>query len=683
MYRFVVGFLKLLKKYTLSFLFFIFPGFLFAQQSRTDSLLNIVDKHTHDSTEVRALGQLGFETTKKDTPKALSYYHKAIHISETYAPGPWQGGAYLQIATLQNNVGQHDSARFYIDKAERILKLYPGNARLQYDFCTTSGLFNKNIGHYDEALKFYERITLIDEAIVGKTSMAGNYLNISGAYHSMGKRFSSQEYLFKALTIFEEIKNETGIAFCYNGLGNEFYIQKNYHKAEEYLKKSLALKEKSGNKRAMATGLNGLANLYMDLKAYPVALENINRAIAISEELGLKDRLCESNINKGMICFRQGNQKEALKCFLKAKALAEELQNKNYLAYVNTELGRVYQQQSENEKALASLLHGIEQAKQARSLDAEESAHHLLADFYYRNGQFKEAFEEYLIFHALYDTIASATVKMKLYNFEAKYETEKKESQIKLLQKDQQLKAVALREQNTFQAATLVTLALVVVIGILIFNWYRFTSRTKRQLEIERMRNHIAQDLHDDIGSTLSSINIISKMASHSPVNETMNNSFAQIEDHSGKMLSTMADIIWSINPGNDTLDEIIIHMKEFAAEILEPKNIGYHFHETGNMENQKIDATIRKNIFLIFKEALNNAMKYSRCTAIKINLVLSSARLTLNIIDNGVGFNFKEIKPGNGLNNMRERAMLMNGQLQIETTETQGTRITISVAIA
>ncbi|MBK7652275.1 MAG: histidine kinase dimerization/phosphoacceptor domain-containing protein [Flammeovirgaceae bacterium] len=256
----------------------------------------------------------------------------------------------------------------------------------------------------------------------------------------------------------------------------------------------------------------------MDLKDYPKALVHVNRANAIAEELGLKDRLCEGLINKGMISFQQGNQREALTCFLKAKTLAEELQNKNYQAHVSNELGRLYIQQSANKEALTSLLQGLEQAKQANSPDAEEAAHHLLADLYYSTNRFKEAYDEYLLYHALYDTSANAAVKMQLIDMEGKYENQQKETEIALLKKDQQLKSIALQEKNTFQFAILVTLALVLVIGILSFIWFRSISKARRQLEIERMRNHIAQDLHDDIGSTLSSINMISRMNSQRSV---------------------------------------------------------------------------------------------------------------------------------------------------------------------
>jgi two-component system, NarL family, sensor histidine kinase UhpB len=671
------------KKLKLFSFFFILPVLLFGQQSKIDSVLAIINKHTRDSSEVRALNWLAKESEKKDTPTALRYYREAIRISENYEAGPWVVTSYIKIALLLSRSAQNDSARFYIDKATPVLERYPKNNKLLHSYYNALGLFNKNIGNYEVALKCYESIAAFGEAIIGKEEVAGNYLNIANIYNATSKFSLSQDYHFRALKIFEELKNETGIAFCYNGLGIQFYKQKNYSKAESYFKKSLVLKKKIGNKKAYSSGFIGLAVLYMDLKDYSQALENINLAISICEEFNMKDHLCEGLINKGMIYHFQDRQKEAHECFAKAKTLAEELRNANLLAKVNVELGGLYQDQSNKDRALASLLQGIEQAKRGKNLDFEQSAHRHLADLYYSNGQFKEAFEEFRVFHMLYDSLEGSSVKMQLYDMEAKYETQKKETEIALLKKDQQLRATAIREQNIFQTVILVALVLVVVISILFFNWYRVINRTRRQLEIERVRNNIAQDLHDDIGSTLSSINIISKMAAQNPVNENANNNFAQIEDHSGKMLSTMADIIWSINPGNDMLDEIVIHMKEFAAEILEPKNINYHFQVTGNLKNQKIDVVIRKNIFLIFKEALNNAMKYSHCTEISINLVLASTRLTLDIVDNGDGFDFQQIRRGNGLNNMKERAALMNGQLEIKTAQHQGTHIVISVTIA
>ena len=479
------------------------------------------------------------------------------------------------------------------------------------------------------------------------------------------------------------MRNENGIAFCHNGLGVQFYKQKNYSKAEEYLNKSLVLKRKTGNKKAIISGHLGLASLYMDLKNYSLASENNEQALTLSSDLNVKDYLCEALINKGMISHLQNKLAEAHDCFSKAKAIAEELKNSALLAKIDVETGRLYEDQKENDKALVSLTNGVAHARQSNNLDFEQSAHRHLADLYYSTGKYKEAFEEYRLFHSLYDSLEGSSVKMQLFDMEAKYETHKKESEIVLLRKDQQLQASALRQKATFQTAIFVTFALIAIIAILLFSWYRHIVKTKRHLEIEGIRNHIAQDLHDDIGSSLSSINIISKMGALNQVNENNHGSFAQIEDQSGKMLSQMADIIWSINPGNDTLDEVLLHMKEFAAEILEPANITYQFKETGKVGNVKISAAVRKNLFLIFKEVLNNAMKYSSCTEVSIDLTVDQSRLTLDIRDNGEGFDMHKVILGNGLNNMQARARAIDGTLTIKAVEQGGTHISISVNIA
>ncbi len=216
-----------MKKYTLPFLLILLPSLTFAQQSGIDSLLNIVNKHTHDSVEVRTLCLLGFEAAKRDPVKAQFYYQEAIQVSEKYALGPWKGIAYLRMASLYGSQGKNDSAKVYLNQAEDVLNRYPNDTDLRLDFYSKAGVFNRNIGQYDEALKFYNLISTTGESVTGKEVMAGNYLNMANLYRTLGKSSLTQEYLFKALALFEEIKNETGISFCYNGLGNEFYRQKN------------------------------------------------------------------------------------------------------------------------------------------------------------------------------------------------------------------------------------------------------------------------------------------------------------------------------------------------------------------------------------------------------------------------------------------------------------------------
>ncbi|MDZ7649724.1 MAG: ATP-binding protein [Cytophagales bacterium] len=143
-----------------------------------------------------------------------------------------------------------------------------------------------------------------------------------------------------------------------------------------------------------------------------------------------------------------------------------------------------------------------------------------------------------------------------------------------------------------------------------------------------------------------------------------------------------MSDIVWSINPKNDLAEQMVFKMKEFAAEILEPAGINYSFEVTTSAETLKLDSEKRKNLFLIFKEAINNAAKYCDGSEVTIKLSVQSNHLHLEVIDNGKGFNMAEAKNGNGLTNMKDRAAAITGALQYTTEPGKGTRILLAVPI-
>lgn len=206
-------------------------------------------------------------------------------------------------------------------------------------------------------------------------------------------------------------------------------------------------------------------------------------------------------------------------------------------------------------------------------------------------------------------------------------------------------------------------------------------NRTKRLIEIEKMRNTIARDLHDDIGSTLSSINILSKVALVEQNGDTQNY-LQRIGDQSTRMMEDMSDMVWSINPRNDSIEKVITHMREFATEIFESAGIEYHFSDNSKA-GLTLDSDRRKNLFLIFKEAVNNAAKYSKANLVEIELYQQDHSLILKIKDNGKGFDKQKITTGNGLRNQLERAKEVNGNITINSHLGRGTELELHLPIA
>ena len=185
------------------------------------------------------------------------------------------------------------------------------------------------------------------------------------------------------------------------------------------------------------------------------------------------------------------------------------------------------------------------------------------------------------------------------------------------------------------------------------------------------------------MGSALSSINILTKVVLESPAEkENIDLHLKKIQDHSGYMLESMSDIVWTINPVNDTFEKVIFKMKEFAADILEPMNIQYEFVQTENLSNVPLDLNQRKNLYLIFKEAINNAAKYSNCTKVNIHLSHLNGQLIMEIRDNGKGFNFGQQQSGNGLKNIKQRADELQRVATIESNNGNGTRVSVELRI-
>ena len=147
-------------------------------------------------------------------------------------------------------------------------------------------------------------------------------------------------------------------------------------------------------------------------------------------------------------------------------------------------------------------------------------------------------------------------------------------------------------------------------------------------------------------------------------------------------MMESMSDMVWAINPVNDSFEKVILRMKEFAAEILEPARINYYFTETGELEKTQLNPEQRKDIYLIFKEALNHVVKYSAATEVNISFELTVDRLRMMIADNGSGFDATVISSGNGLKNMHSRSAEMGATIRIDSIKGTGTLIALELPV-
>jgi signal transduction histidine kinase/uncharacterized OsmC-like protein len=221
----------------------------------------------------------------------------------------------------------------------------------------------------------------------------------------------------------------------------------------------------------------------------------------------------------------------------------------------------------------------------------------------------------------------------------------------------------------------------VAILGLL---YLAYQYRLNQMLRFERMRNRIAQDLHDEIGSTLSSISLFSTVLQKS-AKELSPKSISlldKINSSTSEMMESMNDIVWTIKAENDSFEHVLNRMRSFASNCAETKGIRLLFEVRNSAEKLELGMDIRRNIYLIFKESLNNAVKYSECTELSVKISLQAETLYISVVDNGKGFDTeKELSNrtslgGNGLKGVKFRANELGASLDIKSAFNQGTSI-------
>ncbi|MCG3119600.1 MAG: hypothetical protein ALAOOOJD_02038 [bacterium] len=242
----------------------------------------------------------------------------------------------------------------------------------------------------------------------------------------------------------------------------------------------------------------------------------------------------------------------------------------------------------------------------------------------------------------------------------------------------------------------------VLILGSILYAFH--VIRLERLLEIEKIRSRIATDLHDDIGAGLTHIGLLSQVTlqksgvrqrlaygwselngdatgqiSSSTVQE-LGSSMERVGSIARELSAAMSDVVWSINPQHDSGEALQRRLSVFAHEICRAKNIALNFFVSDQIAGLTLHPELRRNLLLIAKEALHNAVKYSGSPSLSVNIDLNGRHIVVAIVDCGQGFESKSSPTGNGLNNMRSRAEKLGGACEIFSAPGQGTRVTARV---
>src|SRR5206468_84902 len=193
-----------------------------------------------------------------------------------------------------------------------------------------------------------------------------------------------------------------------------------------------------------------------------------------------------------------------------------------------------------------------------------------------------------------------------------------------------------------------------------------------------------ATDLHDDVGSSLTRISLLSEVVRRQVrgLDASAGDTLSSIAGLSRELVDSMSDIVWAINPSKDHLSDLSQRMRHFVSDVCTARQIEFRFRTPAPERDIIVGANVRREVFLLFKEAVNNMVRHSGCSEAELEFCVDEPGLVLRVGDNGHGFDAAAAADGHGLRSMRERTEALGGHLDVVSQPGRGTLLTFTIPL-
>ena len=622
------------------------------------------------------------------------------------------------------------------------------------------GQFSDNLG----AQKYY-RISI--DFI--RRSGHENYLQ--RALHDFGRNFyfsfevdSAALYLTQALRMAEQMNNIPKIFNTAAVLGSVYLLSNEMDAAAKTLKYALEICPPDVDKVQLRGVLANYAEVLILTGRFTEVEKILKDHDKINSQLGdLTGQMNDKKL-KGFLMYSQGLNHQAIQYLGEAYAMKDKIGKLDFdITTVALYLGAAELKENMIKEAIVHFHHARQLSLKYHFTATLMDAERLLADAFEKINNNDSAYYYFRSHSSIKDSIFIHERDKTVLELDAKYNTEKKEYEIKELQKEKELQdktieaqyllgqqrrqqlafitqqsevnklraseqSLALQSKNkeflqkqkeleaakkesrlqhavaSKEAQNKKLLFVIIFAGLLTGCYgiyrYRQTENIRRRLafsltelkqaqqqliqaekqnEAQNIRQRISRDIHDEVGATLSGVVLFSEIA-RQKIGKDISQDAGEYLDHiysnSKEMLEKMSDIVWAINPKNDSFEKIIFKLKTYAMNLCSGKGISLHFTIDETLFQYSASMQNRKNIYLLIKEGLNNAVKYSMADNIYLDIKKDNQFLRIELRDDGKGFELQDQGAGNGIGNMQARALELGSDLTIKTASGKGTTI-------
>ena len=627
-----------------------------AQRSNSaDSLRNVIRSHAEDTSRVHALVDYAILMEDQHLDSAAFYYKQAGQLSDK-------------------------------------LNYYFGKVRYAMNYSVVLNMQSRPA----ESRKLNQWILSLAQEKNDSLHMAKGHNNLGNSYNVAGNYDSAFSHYLKSTEIFEKINNHQHLHIIYMNIANVLHYLSQYDKAIEFGHKSIRQSKKVNDSLTLSSALINMASVFSSKHQFDSAIAIMKMALPICERTGDQYSLAAGYITLGNAYSKLQQYQKAIEAFTKSLKVSEVINYGGGMAIAYNGLAMSYFEMKSYAQADYYATKSLDLIEESNSTDLLQ-LYKLSADIKAHRQDFSTAYEHLLKYVDLNDSLTGFKTRQYVTELEQKYQAAEKNKQLLQNQLLLEESADKIKWKNFW---LLVSVIVVLLSSALAFIYYRFYRQKQKlhqkellslrqQQELERLkaglegqqqeRKRIASEMHDDLGSGLTSILFmtdgIANDANKAPEN------IPKIGEAAREVMSNMNEIIWSMNTENDSLEDLIAYIRHNSVELLAKMNLSYKFIVPEQIPDTIISGIQRRNIYLVVKEALHNIIKHANAEEVQICFSFSE-NLELEISDDGKGIN-KEMnnKFGNGLQNMRRRMESIGGTWCVSNNG--GTHIHITLPLA
>lgn len=558
-----------------------------------------------------------------------------------------------------------------------------------------SGIAEYKKGNYDIAARYLDTCIIEAKKKNNKSYELKALNNLGNIESDKGNNLKAVEYYQNALKVADQLNDQKYIAHINKNIGALYASLKRLDESLKYYDEAEKAAIKFNDSSLIADCHNNIGIIYEQQEKFDEAISRYDKALEIYEKIHSNDGLAMSYSNLAIVYKLKKNYEKAIEFNKKSLELSRAGGDKWAEAATLNNIGNLYGIMGKNDLYNEFSLKSLAIAKEIKANEIIYTVYENLADVNYKLNNFSKAYEYQKLFAAAKDSFNNIEVNKQFSELNIKYETEKKEKALTETQLKLTKEEVDSKQKNLW----LILLIALMIVLLAVFRNFRIKTKLNQEklnlqnklleeqtfAKIQQQRLEISGELHDSLGAQLTFVNNVLdgiKIKSEKLDDDT-SKKIDILSDLSGNAVLELRNTIWALNTDDIMLSGLKTKMLNFRKNAAESnENIEFLFN-FDIQDDLKLNTKQAINIFRLFQEIINNAIKHAHAQNIKTEIIQHNNELKMIIEDDGIGFDWDKNKDQSyGLSNIRQRVATINGTLEVKTEAGKGTHYNILIKL-